>query len=81
MSERDKILKELLVEEGLIQSEDDKIIAELVDESGKTEDEGDNIFDTINDIFTGTGARAEFPAEIDLANVWGVTEKSGVDSF
>ena len=34
-----------------------------------------------NDIFTGTGAHAEFPAEIDLANVWGVTEKSGVDSF
>ena len=67
MSERDKILKQLLVDEGLIQSENDKIIAELVDESGKTEDEGDNIFDTINDIFTGT-KRTEFASMKEIGD-------------
>ena len=78
MSERDKILKELLIEEGLIQSEDDKIIAELVDESGKTEDEGDNIFDTINDIFTGT-KRTEFASMKEIGDAqMGVGEAAKV---
>lgn len=49
-----ELLKQLLIEEGIVQSEDQSIIADIVNSEDQEEQETDNIFDTINDIFDGT---------------------------